>query len=87
MHALISYLLIAICVGVYLAPSMIAMRRMRREAARLFVLNIVLGWTITGWLGALSWATRSFGVDLRSAENAARWHRSLRKLRRAEEIF
>jgi uncharacterized membrane protein len=77
MHAFMSYVFVAIGVAGYFTPSMIARRRMKREAARILLLNLALGWTITGWIGALSWATKSFGTDRRSAENAARWRRRL----------
>jgi hypothetical protein len=70
-----SYVLVAIGVGVYFTPSMIARRRLKQEAARVLLLNLILGWTIAGWIGALNWATKSFGTDLRSAENAARLKR------------
>lgn len=75
MHIFMSYVLIAIGVGVYFTPSMIARRRLKQEAARVLLLNLLLGWTIAGWIGALSWASKSFGTDLRSAENAARLKR------------
>lgn len=75
MHVFMSYLIVALGVTVYFTSTMIARRRMKREAARVLLLNLLLGWTIAGWIGALSWATKSFDVDLRSAKNAARLQR------------
>jgi hypothetical protein len=79
MHVFMSYVLVAIGLTVYFTPSVIARRRMRHEAARVLFLNLLLGWTVAGWIAALSWATKSFGTDLRSAENAARFQRRLLK--------
>ncbi|WNC94844.1 superinfection immunity protein [Paraburkholderia sp. FT54] len=70
-----SLIVVSISVAMYFTPSMIARRRMKQEAARVLLLNLALGWTITGWMGAPSWATKSFGTGLRSGENAARLRR------------
>ncbi|WP_109483661.1 superinfection immunity protein [Paraburkholderia sp. C35] len=75
MHVFLFCLFLTVGVAVYFTPSMIARRRMKHEAARVLLLNLLLGWTIAGWIGALSWATKSFGTVLRSAENAARQKR------------
>ena len=85
MHTIVSFIFVAVGVGAYLTPSMIAQRRMRREVSRILLVNLALGWTIAGWIGALSWATKSSGTDLRSAANAARRHCRLLKLERAKE--
>ncbi|WP_206997840.1 superinfection immunity protein [Trinickia mobilis] len=81
MHFFLSCLLFSVVVVVYFTPSMIAQRRLKQEAARLLIFNLLLGWTVMGWLGALCWATKSDGADTRSAENAARWHRRLGDVR------
>lgn len=75
MHVLMFYVFVAIGMALYFTPAVITRRRMKREAARVLLLNLALGWTITGWIGALSWATKSLGTDLRCAENAARLRR------------
>lgn len=81
MHLLISCALIVLATLVYFAPTMIAHRRMRQEAARVLLFNLFLGWTFTGWFGALSHATRSQETDLRTAANAARERRWMRQQR------
>ncbi|MGA7781249.1 MAG: superinfection immunity protein [Paraburkholderia sp.] len=81
MHLLITCALIVLATVVYFAPTMIALRRMKQEAARLLLFNLFLGWTLTGWFGALSYATRSRGTDVRTAENAARERRWMRQQR------
>jgi hypothetical protein len=85
MRSVIAYtLLAAVAVG-YFTPAMIALRRMKQEAAKIFLVNLLLGWTITGWLAVLSWSTASGDTDLRTAENAARWRAAIRHSRRARE--
>jgi len=40
----------------YLIPSITAMAREHRNAAAIAALNVLLGWTVLGWIGALVWA-------------------------------
>ncbi|HZZ61869.1 MAG TPA: superinfection immunity protein [Roseiarcus sp.] len=49
---------IAVLIGlsVYLLPAIIAALRGHLDAAAIFVLNLVLGWTGIGWLVALIWS-------------------------------
>jgi hypothetical protein len=42
--------------AVYFLPAIIAVRRRCRWDAAIFVFNLLLGWTVFGWFGALSWA-------------------------------
>lgn len=41
---------------VYLAPSAVAWNRKHNNRAAIITLNILLGWTLIGWVGALVWA-------------------------------
>jgi hypothetical protein len=82
MRSMIAFIVLMSVSLAYFAPAMIAQRRMKQEAAKVFLLNLFFGWTVTGWLGALSWAMSSRETDLRSAENAARWLRSVRASQR-----
>ena len=82
MHTVIAYVLLVAVAVAYFTPSLIARRRMKQEAARIFLFNLLLGWTVAGWLGVMSWATGSREADSRSAENALLWQRSIRNLRR-----
>ena len=41
---------------VYFAPCLVASRRNHRNAMPIFILNLFLGWTFVGWVGALVWA-------------------------------
>lgn len=47
-------LLIIIPILFYFLPSFIA--RKHKQFTAIFVLNLLLGWTIIGWVGSLIWA-------------------------------
>ena len=47
--------MLLILVGLYFLPWIVAGFR-RREPVAIFVLNLLLGWTILGWVFALVWA-------------------------------
>ncbi len=42
--------------GFYFVPTVIATRRNASNVAWIVVLNLVLGWTVLGWIAALVWA-------------------------------
>ena len=39
---------------VYFLPAIIAMKD--KNALGIFLLNLLLGWTVIGWIGAMIWA-------------------------------
>jgi len=41
-------------IGIYFIPSFVAWKKQRQDA--IIVLNLLLGWTLLGWIGALIWA-------------------------------
>jgi hypothetical protein len=43
----------------YFVPFAVAQMRGQRNATAIFVLNLLLGWTLLGWVGALVWACTS----------------------------
>ena len=47
--------LIAIVV-VYFFPAMVAARRNHHQNNAIFMLNLLLGWTVIGWMAAFIWA-------------------------------
>jgi hypothetical protein len=55
--ALIAWVL-AVMVGVafYFLPGIIAFKRNAEHITPIFVLNLLLGWTFIGWVGAIIWA-------------------------------
>jgi hypothetical protein len=45
-----------ICAAIYFLPTLVARRNKKRNWQAILVLNIALGWTFLGWVGALIWA-------------------------------
>ena len=41
---------------VYFVPCLVASRREHKNAMPIFILNLLLGWTFIGWVGAMVWA-------------------------------
>ena len=39
-------------------PAIIALDRKLLNSGSIFIVNLFLGWTLTGWVGALAWAPR-----------------------------
>jgi hypothetical protein len=52
MHFLIIPVVLAL--ALYFLPTMIGLRK--RNAGAIFALNLLLGWTLIGWIVALVWA-------------------------------
>ncbi len=50
--------LAAIC---FAAPTLIAGRRGVEHRERLFLLNVIGGWTVVGWIAALTWSLAAPG--------------------------
>ena len=48
--------LLTLCVVIYFLPFFIACIREHKNRAAILLLNLFLGWTGLGWLGALVWA-------------------------------
>src|SRR5690554_4801536 len=62
----------AIGLGIYLIPYWVAVQREHHNAAAIGVLNLLLGWTLIGWVGALVWAcTATRDRDAAAAPGAA----------------
>ncbi|MFZ0818540.1 MAG: superinfection immunity protein [Candidatus Acidiferrales bacterium] len=43
----------------YFLPAIIAASQKKRDAGAIFVLNLLLGWTVIGWIIALVWAAKT----------------------------
>jgi hypothetical protein len=54
---LLFILVIALCMGVYFVPSIIASKRNHKNFTPILILNIFLGFSLIGWVVALVWAT------------------------------
>lgn len=53
---LVMILLLIIGAGIYFIPTMVAELRHHRNTTAIILLNVFLGWTLLGWVGALIWA-------------------------------
>ena len=53
---LIDGILFVLLVEVYLFPAVIAWARRHRNRAAIILLDILLGWTLLGWVAAMVWA-------------------------------
>ena len=45
-----------IVLGAYFFPTIVGTARKKHNAGAIFVLNLLLGWTVVGWVIALVWA-------------------------------
>ena len=53
----LSFWLLAIAVIIYFVPLFVASIRNHPNAVAISLLNLFLGWTLIGWVGALVWAS------------------------------
>jgi len=53
---LLQGLLSLVAFAAYLLPTMVAALGNKRKTGPIFLLNLLLGWTVLGWIGALAWA-------------------------------
>ena len=50
------FLMLAALVAAYFLPGLVAYKRDHQNAASIMLLNLFLGWTLLGWVGALVWS-------------------------------
>jgi hypothetical protein len=48
--------LLLLFLGIHFLPAFVAVVREHRHAGLIFVLNLLLGWTVIGWIILLVWA-------------------------------
>ncbi len=53
MHFLI---FLVLCMAVYFLPSIVAIQKQKHNTAAILAVNILLGWSVIGWIVALVWA-------------------------------
>jgi Superinfection immunity protein len=58
LHSTVLLVLIFLSVGggIYFLPTIIAVARQHHNALAIFLLNLLLGWTVLGWVGSLVWS-------------------------------
>ena len=57
--------LVAVAVSLYFIPAIVAMMRRHRNAGAIFLTNLLLGWTLFGWVVALIWSATANTADPR----------------------
>ncbi len=53
---ILALLIIVGSICLYMLPYIIAKRKNKRNLNAIGILNLLLGWTLIGWVGALIWA-------------------------------
>ena len=53
---LLGFMVLAVLLALYLLPAIIGFSRHHRQATAIFVLDLLLGWTMIGWIAALVWS-------------------------------
>jgi hypothetical protein len=49
-------LLLGLLITLYFLPAIVAAARKHRQSAAIFMLDVLLGWTLIGWVAALVWS-------------------------------
>jgi len=50
------FIAVMLLIGIYLLPTLIAYKREHHNRHAIAALNILLGWVLLGWVGALVWS-------------------------------
>ena len=53
---ILELLLIVLIFGLYFLPTLIAFLRQHKNKLAIFLLNLLLGWTVLGWVVSLVWS-------------------------------
>lgn len=55
---------------IYFLPCLIAKTRRHENTLAIFVLNLLAGWTLIGWAGAMVWAFIAQKQEVKEVQNA-----------------
>jgi len=53
---ILELLLVALIFAFYFLPTLIAFLRQHKNKLAIFLLNLLLGWTVLGWVVSLVWS-------------------------------
>lgn len=53
------FLIVLLMLAVYLLPALVALGRGHHQAWAITALDVLLGWTLLGWVAALVWSLTS----------------------------
>lgn len=59
-----SFIVLGIMLSLYMLPSIIAFRRHHHNRGSILMLNLFLGWTLLGWVIALSMSASGIRKDV-----------------------
>jgi hypothetical protein len=62
--------LLFLLIALYVLPALVASSRHHRQTMAITVLNLLLGWTLLGWVGALVWSCTNPGTVVSREEIA-----------------
>jgi Superinfection immunity protein len=55
-NSLMLLVILTVSIGLYMLPALCAWQRGHPQTMAIAILNVFLGWSILGWIGALVWA-------------------------------
>lgn len=58
-------------IALYLLPAVIAWSRSHHNKAPILLLNLLLGWTVVGWLAALIWSVSASKRETQNPKDSA----------------
>lgn len=64
---LIGVLILTCVLPFYFLPTIVAASRQNRRLWSIFVINLLVGWTLVGWVAALVWASAAASSPTTSA--------------------
>ena len=79
MDDLIDLLLWAMMLGFYILPTLVAWLQQHHQLHAIGALNLLLGWTLLGWIGALLWVFTANRAEPRPHSLGQKHHRKHRK--------
>jgi hypothetical protein len=53
---ILELLLVVLIFAIYFLPTLIAFLRQHKNSLAIFLLNLLLGWTVLGWVASLVWS-------------------------------
>jgi hypothetical protein len=56
LFGLFALIVVTVLLALYFLPTIVAALGHKRKTGAIFVLNLLLGWTLLGWVGSLVWA-------------------------------
>ena len=67
---------LVLILAIYFIPAIVASNRRHRNRTAIGVLNLLLGWTLIGWVAALVWALTADVEPPKPAAYTTRWSRA-----------